>query len=209
MAKKKSKGFSFFHILYGVIGLIAVFLAFQIYSVLQLKQQLVDVPSGYYIGEPSADVKIVEFLNYTCHYCHQVHPAIMGAVKEDGNVLFIPRPVVSSESPGSEYAARFVYAAGKQGKFIEAHEALLERQSIYDDVIGKDIAERLDLDFERLQIDMQSKEVFSAFAVNGDMFQSIGGRGTPTFLINDQIVFEPEGSLPTKDDFLKMFEENR
>ncbi len=196
------------HFVYAVIALIALYLVFQIYVSMALQAQLKVVEDGYYVGNKNGDVKIIEFMNYTCHFCHEVNPALMAAVKEDGNVLLVPRPI-AAQDPASQYGAKLAYAAGKQGQFIAVHNALFERQSIYDELTAKDFSARFDLDFETLKEDMDSNDVFQSYARNGSLFQSIGAKGTPAFLINDTTLFEPSGAMPGKDDFLKLFQEAR
>ncbi len=195
-------------IFYVVIALIAAFLIYDIYRLYTGYKDLSDVPAEYALGPDDADVTIVEFLDYSCRHCREIHPTIIGAVTKDGNVRYIPRPLPSDDAEAVN-AALMAYAAGKQGKFIEMHNELIKNYRVIDEAVVIDLSQKTGIDMVRLGEDIKAHETGEKINENGRMFNKIEGQSTPTFVINDSIIFVPEGRMPTVDDFLKMFNDAR
>lgn len=194
-----------FKVFFGVFALIVLFLAFQIYLIHRTYAALDDVPAEYSYGPEDADLTVVEFVKYTCPHCRTIHPVIMEAVSRDGHVRYIPRPLPSDRVQD----AQFVYAAGQQGLFKVVHSILLQDPNILAEGALMTIAEGLDVDTEKLKIDMEGDEVRRLINDNIKVFLNIGGSRTPTFMIGQKIMYVPEEKMPTVEDFLKMFEEAR
>ncbi len=195
-------------IFYVVVALIAAFLIYDIYRLYTGYKGLSDVPAAYALGPEDADVTVVEFLSYGCSYCREVHPTIISAVKKDRNVRYIPRPVPTGDQE-AVHAALLAYTAGEQGKFIEMHNELMNNYRVIDEGVVVELAQKMEIDIERLSKDVKSSKIAGKINENGRLFNKIGGQATPTFVINDSLVFVPEGSMPSVDDFLKMFNEAR
>lgn len=75
-------------------------------------------------GNPDGDITIVEFFDYRCPYCKKVHADLLQVAREDGKVrlVFKDWPIFRGVSVD---AARIALAAKYQGKFLEAHTALI------------------------------------------------------------------------------------
>src|SRR6195256_2065369 len=75
-------------------------------------------------GNPDGDITSVEYFDYNCPYCRKIAPEIRQVVQDDGKVRLVLKdwPI-----PGevSKIAARMALATKYQGKFVEAHEALI------------------------------------------------------------------------------------
>lgn len=200
-------------IIYPAIGLFTIIVAvllFQIAVALigKMTPPLTIADSAkqeYALGPNDADVSLVEFAIYTCPHCRDIHATILEAVQKDGNVRYIPRPLPSQ----TVEAAQMAYAAGEQDKFMMTHSALLTDGRILDEGGLMTIAQSVGLDTKRLQQDMTSASIIDQVNENIDIFNSFGGTRTPTFVINNETIFVPEGQMPTVDSFLKMFEEAR
>jgi protein-disulfide isomerase len=89
--------------------------------------------------------------------------------------------------PGSENAALAALAAGRQGKYVEFHNALLESKDLSDETI-KSIADRLKLDHEMLVKDMKDPKLAAKIAKNRDLANALNINGTPAYIINEQII---------------------
>lgn len=139
------------------------------------------------VGNPKADITVVEFFDYNCGYCKHALDTVKKNVENDKNVrfVFIDLPILS---PQSETAAKWALAANKQGKYWEYYQALLESTAPKSDENLADIAKSVGLDVERLKKDAASDEVSAIIAANHEAARALNVSGTPAFVIGDEIV---------------------
>lgn len=138
-------------------------------------------------GNPNGDVTIVEFFDYQCGYCKSVAPTVKSLLEKDGRIRIVYKefPILG---PQSLLAARAALAAHAQGKYLALHEALMgNTEPLTADSI-MDIAQRSGLDTARLRTDMESPEIATLIRRNHTLAASLGVRGTPAFIIGDELV---------------------
>lgn len=162
-----------------------------------------------YIIQPEdtdTDVTVVSYIDYACDSCRRLHPLLSKAIQDDGHVKLIPRPIVpkGAEDPSSG-AARLVYAAAKQGKFQEAHDALLEEYHVIDSNFISNFALEHELDSVKLEKDMDSPDVTKQLEGNAKSLKSLKGQVLPTLLINRKILVHVNGPLPSTDLISDLF----
>jgi protein-disulfide isomerase len=151
------------------------------------RKEIFDDPATPVGGNPRGDVTIVEFFDYRCPYCKQVLPALQTLLKEDRNLRFIYKemPVLGS---ASVTAARVALAAHRQGKYEAFHNAMMgTKGQITEETIFK-IAGSTGLDVDRLKQDMAAPEIDRAIKSNLALAEALNIRGTPGFIIGNQIV---------------------
>jgi protein-disulfide isomerase len=145
-------------------------------------------PGSPVIGNPKGDVTLVEFFDYQCGYCKAVHADTRKLIDSDGKLRFVYKefPILG---PASVTAARAALAAHRQGKYAELHNALMEnRGQLDDDKIMRIAGSVGGLDLERLKKDMQAPEIQASLEKNLRLAQELNIRGTPAFVIGDQIM---------------------
>lgn len=144
------------------------------------------------IGNPDGDIVIVEFFDYRCGYCKSVVDGLFGAVASDSNVKLIMKefPILG---PESTVAARAALASRKQGKYDVLHRALMSHRGQLNESAIYRIAEQTGMDINRLKLDMTSPEVDAELAQNSQLAQRLGIRGTPAFIVGDEII---PGAVP-------------
>lgn len=199
MGRKILKGF------FILAALFSAYICYQIYDVVSARARAGDVPQGYGVMSSADTLTVVEFLDYSCQYCQQVHPIITEAVKRDGRVRYIPRPIALTKE--SSLAGMLVYNAGKQGKFMEAHNELITNYKPVDEVVLEEFVKKLGLN--QNEFDSNHAEIYAQLNDNMALFKALGGRGTPSFLIGDDVFFTPQGQMPSADDFIAMFNAQR
>ena len=156
-------------------------------AVTENSQQIFQDPQSPSAGNPKGDVTIVEFFDYHCGYCKQVHEPLLQALREDGNlrIVFKELPILA---PESRVAAAAALAANRQGKYVEFHNALMGARGR----LGKDrvlaMAREHKLDVDRLERDMDSSDIQSAIEANLQLAAALKIEGTPAFVVGDQIV---------------------
>ena len=139
------------------------------------------------IGNLDSKLIIVEFIDYNCGYCRKTLPTIAKLIKNFDNIqiIFIDYPILSESS---EAAARASLAANEQNAYFEYHTILLNnKKSINEDVLYK-IAKELSLDIEKFKKDMSSEKIKNNIIKNVKFANSLKIRGTPTFIIGQQIL---------------------
>jgi len=117
-----------------------------------------------------------------------VEPKLYKEYVEDGTLRIEWRDFQyrGQESVNAAVAAR---AAQAQGRFWEYHDLLYEEQSSgFSDENLVALAEKADLDMQRFEADYNSARYAGLVQKDFQEGQSIGVNGTPTFLINDQVL---------------------
>jgi protein-disulfide isomerase len=144
-------------------------------------------PSAPIAGNPNGDVTIVEFFDYNCGYCKRAFTDVAKIVEKDPKVkvVFKELPILSK---GSEEAAKVALAAKLQGKYWEAHRALIALRGEANEQSSLKAVEKLGLDMARLKTDMESAEVKAEIETVRNLAQKMGIQGTPHFLVGDKAI---------------------
>ena len=146
-------------------------------------------------------IKVVEFLDYSCPYCHQMFHTLKQATAGQADINIIIRPVALL-SEDSAAIASFVIAAGEQGKAYAFHEALMSQKTPPRIDMLMPIAKNLNLDLEKLKNDVQSDKTLDTLKINAALHKHYNLRSVPALLINGK-KFSPEGGMPSGDSLLK------
>jgi len=137
-------------------------------------------------GNPKGNVTVVEFYDYQCGYCKMSQDAVERLAKDDKNIRFIYKefPILG---PASAEASKAALASVKQGKFQAYHDALMAKKDHLSSDMIYQTAKDVGLDVEKLKKDMTEASVNDEINANLKLGQDIGVRGTPMFIINDNI----------------------
>lgn len=142
-------------------------------------------PEAPNAGNPKGDVTIVAFLDYNCPYCKKSAPDLARVVKEDGKIrlVFKDWPILTE---ASVYGAQLALAARYQDKYGTVHDALMgiPGRGITEEQMLKAV-QGTDVDVARLMADLQShiREIAGLLKRNNAQADSLGLRGTPTYLV--------------------------
>ncbi len=149
--------------------------------------EVFDDPATPVGGDPRGDVTIVEFFDYRCPYCKQVHPAIQKLLDQDRKLRFVYKefPVLGEQS---DIAAHAALAARLQGKYEPLHNAMMAAKGQITEEVVYRLAGSVGLDVDRLKRDMTDPEIERALSANRALAKALELRGTPGFVIGDHIV---------------------
>lgn len=192
-----------------ILILIALAGLYSLYGIIHFKWMY------YSVENPKADflilenqeegedkIIIVEYLNYGCRYCKEMHPTIKALLTLRKNITYIARPIVF----GDEATIRLnniVLAAGLQDKFWEMHDAILEYPEIeVPDSFIQETANLYGLDYEQLIKDSQSKEITTIAENNMTSMTHAGIDSVPSFVINRDVHLIADENLPQLKDLL-------
>ena len=143
-----------------------------------------DAPS---VGNPNADVTVVEFFDYNCGYCKRALPDIQKLVKEDPKVRVVFKEMAIL-GPSSKTAALWSLAAHKQGKYFEYHVALMNHRGAKDEAALMQLGKDAGLDVEKLKADANDPATEKMLEHDMDIARDIGANGTPAFIIGSQFI---------------------
>ena len=198
-----------FRIFIAVIALACSYFIYDGGKILLAKYTAERAENSYVSGPENSDITVVEFLDYGCSHCQNLHPILMRALTRDGKIRYIPRPIPSAQGENGTTAARMAYAAGRQGQFINAHTMLIENFRPIDDLYIANFAAELDLDIQQLQADMEDPEINDILNDNLNTLKTLKGHVVPALLIDKEIMLLVTGTLPDTDELLSLFNRAR
>lgn len=145
-----------------------------------------DAPVG---GNPDGDVTIVTFFDYNCPFCKRTVAPMNAVVRADGKVRVVYKdwPILAATSV---YGAKLALAAKRQGKYIEAHHALMTiRGRPTEDDMHRAVASA-GVDMQRLEADAHDNgaAITALLQRNNSLAEELGLQGTPVFLIGQFLI---------------------
>ena len=190
----------------GLIAIIAIVMVGQINKRAQA-DALVGLEGVQRDGSADAPVQIVEFADFGCPSCRAWHNA---AVKNQLKTLYGDQiafsfrhfPVITQQSP---VAAEASQCAAEQDAFWDYHDYIYESTPQNALAVPQLKQYASDIGLDRAAFDECLDSGRYSTYVNQDLqaARAAGARGTPTFLINDQLVSaSPEQMIATIDGIL-------
>jgi protein-disulfide isomerase len=144
--------------------------------------------SDHILGPQTAPATLVEYGDYECPFCRQLHPIIKEIMKRTEGLRFVYRHFpISNVHPYAVRAAEAAEAAGAQGRFWEMHDALFALDQPLDDEHLSRSARKAGLDMQRYAREM-SEGAYTKI-VNDDFNTALfkgGVTGTPTLYLNGE-----------------------
>ncbi|HEV7614076.1 MAG TPA: DsbA family protein [Steroidobacteraceae bacterium] len=156
---------------------------------LEGQKQMLANPGTEPVGARQPDVTIVEYFDYNCPYCKTVVPTLRALLAQDPKVALVYKdwPVLG---PVSTYAAASALAAGWQGKYLAAHDALIGGPRLAQNEQVDSILKKVGVDMDRLKKDRtaHAKEIAALLARNDAEAHALTLDGTPGFVVGLQLV---------------------
>jgi protein-disulfide isomerase len=152
-------------------------------------KQMLENPGTQAVGSRKPDVTIVEYFDYNCPFCKNLVPVLNALLAQDHKVAILYKewPILGDMS---KYAAASALAAGWQGKYRAAHDALISgpRLTQTDQVDG--ILQMAGIDVDRLQKDRtaHAAEIAALIARNDEEADALTLKGTPGLIVGRQLV---------------------
>ncbi len=140
--------------------------------------------SNYSMGNPNGKFIIVEFFDHQCGWCKRTNAGLHEAISkpEGKNIRWIAvdTPIFGAKS---EEIARYVLAAGKQGKYAQMHEAVGKESSLDKEKLIA-VATKIGLDTKKLEADANSDELKNKLTANRKYAEQLNINGVPFLIIN-------------------------
>ncbi len=153
------------------------------------QKEMLSQPGTEPVGARTPDVTIVEYFDYNCPYCKKQVPALQALLAQDPKiaVLYKDWPILG---PVSVYAATSALAAGFQGKYLVAHDALISGPRLaQNDQVDK-ILQGVGVNMDALKKDRttHAKEIAALLARNDQEAHALSLEGTPGLVVGRQLV---------------------
>ena len=147
------------------------------------------------LGEPTAKVHVVEFLDPACETCAQFYPVVKQLIAENpGRIRLSVRHVAFHE--GADHVVRMLEASRAQDRYWQTLEALLQTQSqwaphhtVRPDLVEPVVA-RAGLDMQRLAQDMDAAEVGQRVTRDREDAIALKVTATPEYFVNGRALPE-------------------
>lgn len=154
----------------------------------ELIAEIVNDKSNYSLGNPKGKFVIIEFFDHQCGWCKKTNTEMRQAVKsaEGKNIRWIPvdTPIFGE---ASETIARFVLAAGKQGKYEQMHEAVGNAKGRLDETALIKLGEDLGLNTKKLKADADGAEIRGKLTANKEYAKKLNINGVPMLIVDGKI----------------------
>ena len=153
------------------------------------QKQMLANPGTPPAGSAQPDVTVVEYFDYNCPYCKKLVPALQALIAQDPKIALVYKdwPILS---PVSKYAASSALAAGWQGKYLAAHDALIRgpRLAQYDQVDSILQGAGVNLDVLKKDRAAHAAEIAAVLKRNDEEAQALGLEGTPGVVVGRQLL---------------------
>jgi protein-disulfide isomerase len=153
------------------------------------QKQMLANPGTDPVGARQPDVVIVEYFDYNCPYCKNMVPALQGLLARDPKVAVVYKdwPILSAVS---KFAATSALAAGYQGKYLAAHDALISGPRLAQNAQVDAVLQGAGVNIETLNKDRagHAKEIAALLARNDQEAHALTLQGTPGIVVGRQLV---------------------
>ncbi|MEM3126612.1 MAG: DsbA family protein [Candidatus Woesearchaeota archaeon] len=143
-------------------------------------------------GDKNAKVTIVEFSDYQCPYCARFYSQTLPQIEENyiksGKVKFVYRDYPLPFHQFAQKASEAAECAGDQEKYWEMHNKIFDNQQQLNIENLKYWAKELGLDGKEFDSCLDSGKYVSEVKEDIANGSAVGVTGTPTFIINGEIV---------------------
>ena len=152
---------------------------------------------GHFSGNPAAKATLVEFSDFQCPACGAYYPLLKRLRSEFSSELaFVYVHFPLAQHVHAVIAARAAEAAGSQGKFLEMHDMLFERQAEWGGAqdpasLFASYAEELHLDKAKFAADLAAEDGLKKILQNQAKGLGFGINSTPTFFLNGKRLTNP------------------
>ena len=139
-------------------------------------------------GAADRQIVMLAFSDFQCQFCATAEKNLkqfMDKYKDKVTLVYKHFPLTQIH-PEALPAARAAWAANKQGKFWEYHDALFANQAKLAEGFYLETANSLKLDINKFNADRKIAD--NAIVQDFTLGRKLGIEGTPTFIINGEVI---------------------
>jgi protein-disulfide isomerase len=165
------------------------------------KSMIGDSPT---MGASNRQIVMVAFSDFQCPYCATADKSVkqfMAKHKDKVTLVYKYFPLTQIH-PEALPAARAAWAANKQGKFWDYHDALYANQAKLGEAFYLETATKLRLDLNKFNADRKLADNF--IVEDFKLGRKLGVDGTPTFIMNGEVVTGAASSADLEKAFAQV-----
>lgn len=157
-------------------------------------ERLYNSPNQMIIGDPGAELAIIEFFDYNCGFCKRAFADMNRIVEENPDVKFIMKEFPVLGQPSLE-AHRISLAMIRHypEKYGEYHSKLITAEGRKDGAKALDLAIEMGADEAKLKDTANDPAIMNAVSEVYELADGLGITGTPSYVIGDEVVFGAVG----------------
>lgn len=163
-------------------------------------QSAVTGGEGFTFGDPNAPISVVNFSSFSCPFCEDftktMEPDLIKNYVDTGDVYYRYMNLAFSNDEGTQNAGIAAYCAAGQNRFFEYRSYLYsaaQEQNGFSISNLVRIANSAGIETESFEACLLENNDFrQALATDLRFAQSVGVTGTPSFLVNGELVFSNE-----------------
>ena len=155
-----------------------------------LREEIFETDTQVYEGDSDASKVVVEFFDYNCSYCKRVHEDLKTVLKKSSDIKIIYKnfPILSENSVNlAKYA--IIISEIDHKKFIQFHNFIISHKGRVNDNHLVKIFNELNIIKSEIDVRLEDKKVIDMLEKDISLAQKLGLRGTPAFIIKDEIIF--------------------
>jgi protein-disulfide isomerase len=140
------------------------------------------------MGSSDRQIVMVVFSDFQCPFCATANKSLkefMAKHKDKVTLVYKHFPLTQIH-PEALPAARAAWAANKQGKFWEYHDALFANQAKLSDTFYTETATSLKLDLKKFAADQKLADTF--IVEDFKLGRKVAVDGTPTLIMNGEVI---------------------
>ena len=170
------------------VGIVAAARDMQVITASRQRELLADTETQR-AGAANPDVTVIEYFDYNCPFCKELAPDLQALLRNDHGVAVVYKewPIFGGVSV---YAAKAALAAGFQGKYLVAHETLIDgpRLTQEDQVDAELKGAGVDMNLLARDRASHAAQIDALLKRNDREAHTLKMRGTPGILVDRQVL---------------------
>ena len=158
------------------------------------KDEIFSAPYQIEIGNPEAEITIVEFFDYNCGFCQRALTDMEILLQSNDNIKFVLKefPVLGE---GSIEASRVSMAFSKvlPDKHAEFHTELLSMPGAKDGNRALQLAVQMGAQQTEILTEMEKPQIIDTIQSTYSLANGLGITGTPSYIVGNEVVFGAVG----------------
>lgn len=138
-------------------------------------------------GNPEAGITVIEFSDFECPFCAQLHPTLQRIVEESDDVRWVyrhfPLSSIHSRALGAAAASECIARLGGNDAFWTFADGIFANQRRLVDTFYSEQAKGAGIDANAFSACLADRSVADDIQADGDEAIRSGGRGTPFAVI--------------------------